>query len=60
METREKMVVDIGEIRETYLRRLREYLDEVRTGCTNAGVDYILVDTNTEVHDTLHKRSAAR
>ncbi|OQB84864.1 MAG: VWA domain containing CoxE-like protein [Planctomycetes bacterium ADurb.Bin126] len=60
LETREKMVVDIGEIREAYLRQLREYLDEVRTGCSNVGADYILVNTNTEVHDTLHKRSATR
>jgi uncharacterized protein (DUF58 family) len=60
LETRDKMNVDISEFRELYLQRIREYLDEVRIGCTNAGADYILVDTSTDIRDTLHRRVAAR
>jgi uncharacterized protein (DUF58 family) len=57
LETRERMNVDIAEFRELYLHRIREYLDEIRIGCTNEGADYILVDTSTDIHDTLLKRA---
>ncbi|MGD0092146.1 MAG: DUF58 domain-containing protein [Planctomycetota bacterium] len=57
LESHQKLEVDVEQIREIYLQRLREYLDEIRTGCTNAGADYILVDTNTDVRDALYKRS---
>jgi len=60
LESRDKMNVDISEFRELYLQRIREYLDEVRIGCTNAGADYILVDTSTDIRDTLYRRVAAR
>ena len=56
LETREKMLVDVTQIRDRYLERLRSYLDEVRTGCTNAGADYFLVDTLTDVRDALFRR----
>lgn len=58
LETREKMSVDIAEFRELYLQRIREYLDEVRIGCTNEGAHYILVDTSTDIQDVLHRRAA--
>jgi uncharacterized protein (DUF58 family) len=58
LETHEKMNVDISEFRELYLQRIREYLDEVRIGCTNEGADYIQVDTSMDVLDVLHRRAA--
>jgi uncharacterized protein (DUF58 family) len=60
LETHEKMVVDVTQVRERYLERLREYLDEVRTGCSNAGADYFLVDTLTDVRDALYRRCVPR
>ena len=57
LETRDKMNVDIGEFRDLYLQRVREYLDEVRIGCTNEGANYLLVDTSTDIHDALLKRA---
>jgi len=60
LESRDRMNVDISEFRELYLQRIREYLDEVRVGCTNAGADYILLDTSSDVRDALHRRVAAR
>jgi uncharacterized protein (DUF58 family) len=60
LETHEKMLVDITQIRERYLERLRDYLDEVRTGCSNTGADYFLVDTLTDVRDALYRRCVPR
>lgn len=57
LETRERMNVDIAGFRELYLQRIREYLDEVRIGCTKEGADYILVDTSTDIHDALRRRA---
>lgn len=60
LETHERMNVDLAEFRDLYLQRIRGYLDELRIGCTNEGADYILVDTSTDIHDALLKRTAAR
>jgi len=60
LETHDRMNVDLAEFRELYLQRIREYLDELRIGCTNEGADYILVDTSTDIHDALLKRTTAR
>jgi uncharacterized protein (DUF58 family) len=54
------LVVDMAQIREAYLDRLRVYLDQVRSGCTNAGAAYHLFDTRTEVRDALLKRSVKK
>jgi uncharacterized protein (DUF58 family) len=59
LETRDKMNVDIGEFRDLYLQRIREYLDDVRIGCTNEGANYLLVDTSMDIHDTLLKRATS-
>ncbi len=60
LESRDRMNVDIIEFRDLYLQRIREYLDEIRIGCTNTGADYILVDTSTDIRDALHRRIAAK
>jgi len=57
LENHPGMVVDVTQVREAYLHRLRQYLDEVRTGCSNAGADYFLFDTTVDVRDALLKRS---
>ena len=51
------MNVDIAEFRELYLQRIREYMDEVRIGCTKEGADYLLVDTTSDLHDVLRRRA---
>jgi uncharacterized protein (DUF58 family) len=56
LETREKMLVDLALVRERYLQRVRGYLNEVRTGCSGAGADYFLVDTQTDLRDALLRR----
>jgi len=57
LENHPQMVVDVTQVREAYLHRLSQYLDAVRTGCSNAGADYFLFDTTTDVRDALLKRS---
>ena len=59
LETHDRMNVDIGDFRDLYLQRIREYLDDVRIGCTNEGANYLLVDTSTDIHDALLKRATA-
>jgi len=51
------MMVDIVQVRDAYLDRLRQYLNHLRMGCTNASADYFLFDTRTDVRDALLKRS---
>jgi uncharacterized protein (DUF58 family) len=59
LESGRKMNVDLTDFRDLYLQRIREYLDEVRIGCTNEGANYILVDTATDLHDVLLKRATS-
>ena len=59
LETRDKMNVNIGDFRELYLQRVREYLDDIRIGCTNEGANYLLVDTSMDIHDALLKRATS-
>ena len=57
LESDPDMVVDMAQIREAYLDRIRIYLDELRTGCTNVRADYCMVETTIDVRDALLKRS---
>ena len=57
LENAPKMMVDIAQVRDAYLDRVRRYLDQLRAGCTNQGADYFLFDTKTDVRDALLKRS---
>ena len=59
LESGRKMNVDLTDFRDLYLQRIREYLDDVRIGCTNEGANYILVDTSTDLHDVLLKRATS-
>lgn len=53
METGERLLVEIDEIREAYGDAVRGYLEELRHGCTECMADYHLVDTSNAVQDEL-------
>ena len=57
LETRDKLTVDLQDIRESYLEQIRSYLDELRRGCMNVRAEYLLAETKNEVVDVLMERS---
>ncbi len=57
LETREKLVVDLRQVREAYLEQMHRYLEQLRRGCLEVRADYILAQTNTDVYDVIQKRS---
>jgi len=57
LETRDKLTVDLQDIRESYLEQIRLYLDELRRGCMNVRAEYLLAETKNEVFDLLMERS---
>ncbi len=56
MEQEGKLIVDFGLIKESYLRQLRLYLDQLRTGCQRIRADYIFADTGMDVYDAILQR----
>ncbi|MHC4679995.1 MAG: DUF58 domain-containing protein [Planctomycetota bacterium] len=56
MEQESRLTVDFDRIRETYLRQLRLYLEQLRTGCQKIRADYIFVDTGMDVYDAILQR----
>jgi uncharacterized protein (DUF58 family) len=56
MEQEGKLTVDFGRIKETYLRQLRLYLDQLRAGCQRIRADYVFVDTGMDVYDAILER----
>ncbi|MFH1719146.1 MAG: DUF58 domain-containing protein [Planctomycetota bacterium] len=56
MEQQGKLTVDFGRIKESYLRQLREYLEQLRTGCQKIRADYIFADTGMDVYDAILQR----
>ena len=56
LETGNRMVVDIEEIRSAYRDEVQNFLDEVRTGCAECMADYLLIDTQFPIEDSLYKR----
>lgn len=56
MEQEGKLTVDFGRIKETYLKQLRLYLDQLRAGCQRVRADYIFVDTGMDVYDAILER----
>jgi uncharacterized protein (DUF58 family) len=56
MEQEGKLIVDFGLIKESYLKQLRIYLDQLRTGCQRIRADYIFADTGTDVFDAILQR----
>ncbi|UCC96438.1 MAG: DUF58 domain-containing protein [Phycisphaerales bacterium] len=56
MEQQSRLTVDFDRIRESYLRQLRLYLDQLRAGCQKIRADYIFVDTGMDVYDAILQR----
>ncbi len=56
MEGQGKLIVDFGLIKESYLKQLRLYLDQLRTGCQRIHADYIFADTGMDVYDAILQR----
>jgi uncharacterized protein (DUF58 family) len=59
LETREKLVVDLRQIREAYLAQMHEYLEQLRRGCQEVRADYLLAETKMDAYDVILKRSRA-
>ncbi len=56
MEQDARLTVDFDQVKEAYLRQLRRYLDQLRTGCQKIHADYVFVDTGTDVYDAILQR----
>ena len=56
MEQEGKLTVDFGRIKENYLKALRLYLDQLRTGCQRIRADYIFTDTSMDIYDAILQR----
>lgn len=56
MEDNGRLTVDFSQIKEAYLRQLRLYLDQLRTGCQKIRADYIFTDTGADVYDAILQR----
>ena len=56
MEQEGKLIVDFGRIKESYLKQLRLYLDQLRTGCQRIRADYIFADTGMDIYDAILQR----
>ena len=56
MEQEGRLTVDFGRIKETYLKQLRLYLDQLRAGCQRIRADYIFADTGMDVYDAILQR----
>ncbi|OHB76106.1 MAG: hypothetical protein A2Z25_15785 [Planctomycetes bacterium RBG_16_55_9] len=56
MEQEGRLTVDFGCIKETYLKQLRLYLDQLRAGCQRIRADYIFTDTGMDVYDAILQR----
>jgi uncharacterized protein (DUF58 family) len=56
MEQEGKLIVDFGLIKESYLKQLRQYLEQLRTGCQKIRADYIFTDTGMDVYDAILQR----
>jgi uncharacterized protein (DUF58 family) len=59
LETREKLVVDLRQIRDAYLAQMQEYLEQLRRGCQEVRADYLLAETRVDAYDVILKRSRA-
>lgn len=59
LESREKLIVDLRQVRDAYQEQIRRYLEQLRRGCQEVRADYILAQTSTDVYDVILKRSRA-
>ena len=59
METGEKVLVDLDQVKESYQDQVHGYLNELRQGVMNIRGQYVLAETNREIYDVLLERSRA-
>jgi len=59
LETREKLIVDLRQIRAAYQEQMHQYLEQLRRGCQEVRADYILAQSRTDVYEVILKRSRA-
>lgn len=55
LETSERMVVEVGEIREAYEAAMDRHVTELRRGCAECLADYCLVDTTIPVEEAISR-----
>lgn len=60
LETSEEILTRPHQIRESYLRTVRTFLNNLRNGCESCGCDYVLLDTSHSLGDELAKYLAVR
>jgi hypothetical protein len=57
LETGRRLLVDAGDMRESYRRAVERHLDRLRLGCAQSAVDYFQVSTKTAVEEAVHLRA---
>lgn len=57
LETGRRLLVDAGDMRESYRRAVERHLDRLRLGCAQSAVDYFQVSTKMAVEEAVHLRA---
>ncbi|HPA20867.1 MAG TPA: DUF58 domain-containing protein, partial [Verrucomicrobiae bacterium] len=57
LETGRRLLVDAGEMRDSYRKAVERHLDRLRHGCTQSMVDYLQVSTRMPVEEAVHLRA---
>lgn len=60
LETAEKLVLQVDEVRDAYAHEVQRYLDELRQGCSNGLADYHLITTRKPIEEALQLRATRR
>ena len=60
LEDKRELMVDPDHMRKQYQARLRRFLDRVQEACTDSGIEYHLVATDTAIESTLLDFTVAR
>lgn len=60
LEGEGRMTVDVGQVRASYLDRVRDWLEELRAGCVARGIDYHLADSHGDPYETIRARCLRR
>ena len=56
LETGDRIVIDVEEIRGAYIGEVERYLEELRAGCSECMAKYHLLDTRTPIDELLFTR----
>jgi uncharacterized protein (DUF58 family) len=60
IEGNEELLAEPWAFRKSYQSAMRQFLDEVKTGCGNRGIDYLLLQTDQPLAETLSHYLHAR